>query len=106
MDISDIEIEACNEKPSNIPPSVGPRDSIPTWQWVLILVGLYLGALLYGTHPFVVARLARTSANICVKVWMTQFPLTFKPKCTKTWDISRTCRGLASDLQWHQLQLS
>ena len=106
MDISDIEIEAYNEKPNNVPPSVGPRDSIPTWQWILILVGLYLGALLYGMHSFAVARLVTSSADIRIKVWIPQFPLTFKPKCTKTWDISRTYRGLASDSQWHQLQSS
>jgi hypothetical protein len=25
-----------------------PRKDIPTWKWILSLVGLYLGALLYG----------------------------------------------------------
>ncbi len=25
-----------------------PRKCLPTWKWILSLVGLYLGALLYG----------------------------------------------------------
>ena len=27
-----------------------PRKDIPTWRWALTLIGLYLGALLYGIH--------------------------------------------------------
>lgn len=27
-----------------------PRASLPLWKWVLTLVGLYCGALLYGMH--------------------------------------------------------
>ena len=25
-----------------------PRANIPTWKWILTLIGIYLGALLYG----------------------------------------------------------
>lgn len=27
-----------------------PRENLPLWKWILTLVGLYFGALLYGTH--------------------------------------------------------
>lgn len=29
-------------------PTGTPRDSLPLWKWVLVLIGLYLGAVLYG----------------------------------------------------------
>lgn len=30
--------------------SLNPREDMPIWKWILLLVGLYLGALLYGTY--------------------------------------------------------
>jgi hypothetical protein len=33
---------------------INPREGIPPWQWILSLIGLYLGALLYGTYRLIV----------------------------------------------------
>jgi hypothetical protein len=46
----DVEAEAATEKQPTSPELPRhPREGIPTWQWILSLVGLYMGALLYGT---------------------------------------------------------
>ncbi len=39
------DISAQNRAP------ISPREGIPSWQWTLSLIGLYLGALLYGKYP-------------------------------------------------------
>jgi MFS family permease len=55
---------------------INPREGIPPWQWILSLIGLYLAALLYGTH---------TLCNTC------------------TWKLTRDSTGLdttiAADVQ-------
>ncbi len=33
-------------------PNTSPREGMPVWRWILILLGLYLGALLYGMYLF------------------------------------------------------
>jgi hypothetical protein len=40
-----------NKIASEVELEKNPRKDIPTWKWILSLVGLYLGALLYGTSP-------------------------------------------------------
>jgi hypothetical protein len=56
-DTSSREIELGLEKLENVSQGHGPRDHIPSWQWILICVGLYLGALLYGIQSFVTGSL-------------------------------------------------
>jgi hypothetical protein len=46
----DKDVEAAQEKKDDVIASkINPRENFPTWRWVLSLLGLYLGALLYGT---------------------------------------------------------
>jgi len=52
LDISSNDIEARSEESGHVSSSINPRVDIPAWQWILILVVLYLGALLYGSHRF------------------------------------------------------
>ena len=42
------DIEAVGEKPGEVSRKASPREGISTLKWVLSLIGLYLGALLYG----------------------------------------------------------
>ena len=43
---SDVEIGT--EKLNHDLVAEHPRANIPTWKWILTLIGIYLGALLYG----------------------------------------------------------
>lgn len=44
-----VDVEALGEKLSEQDAViVNPREDLPTWKWVLTLLGLYLGAMLYG----------------------------------------------------------
>lgn len=45
------DVEALGEKANEQVRRVNPREGIPTWRWVLSMVGLYLAALLYGQFP-------------------------------------------------------
>ena len=48
----DDDVEAAKEKNDDtIAPKINPREDFPTWRWVLSLLSLYLGALLYGMCP-------------------------------------------------------
>jgi hypothetical protein len=60
MSNSDVEVglektadiaaaEAALEKADNIARNANPRDGLPLWKWILVLLGLFLGDLLYGT---------------------------------------------------------
>jgi hypothetical protein len=44
------DVESSKETAGEAELEQNPRKDIPTWQWILSLVGLYLGALLYGTY--------------------------------------------------------
>ena len=46
------ELEIGREKVINDLKVENPRANIPIWKWVLTLVGIYSGALLYGWLPF------------------------------------------------------
>lgn len=58
MDASSYEIESGTKKSDNLPSAPtsapGPRDNISKWQWIFVCVGLYLGAILYGTSTITV----------------------------------------------------
>ena len=43
------DVESSKEIAGEIELEQNPRKDIPTWKWILSLIGLYLGALLYGT---------------------------------------------------------
>jgi len=43
------DVEAAGEKVNEVAMRDHPRKGFPTWKWILSLIGLYLGALLYGT---------------------------------------------------------
>ncbi len=42
------DVESSKEIAPNDELKESPRKDVPTWKWILSLVGLYLGALLYG----------------------------------------------------------
>lgn len=44
------DVESNKEIAGEVELERNPRKDIPTWKWILSLVGLYLGALLYGMH--------------------------------------------------------
>jgi hypothetical protein len=50
--LANVDVEALGEKtPSESSENievVNPREDLPTWKWVLTLLGIYLGAMLYG----------------------------------------------------------
>ena len=43
------DIEATRETSGEVTMRDHPRKGFPKWKWILSLIGLYLGALLYGT---------------------------------------------------------
>ena|ERR1700755_2798820 len=94
--------EANVEHSGNIAINPSPRSDLPAWRWFLTCVGLYVGALLYGMYLYSSIQLGH--ATELVKGLTPQLPLMFKGKSMKTWDILRTCNGLALDSQWHPLQ--
>ena len=47
------DVEAAGEKADEVAMRDHPRKGFPTWKWILSLIGLYLGALLYGTTAHV-----------------------------------------------------
>lgn len=38
----------CDEEKGPNTAPIQPRHDLSTWQWILTLIGLYIGALLYG----------------------------------------------------------
>ena len=61
-----------------------PRKDIPTWKWILSLVGLYLGALLVGTYNLA------TSSSFLYDSWLNHCQVStppsqqmFRPPSTK-----------------------
>jgi hypothetical protein len=44
------DVEAAQDPSAVNQTEVNPREGISQWQWWLTLVGLYLGALLYGMY--------------------------------------------------------
>jgi hypothetical protein len=53
MDVGSPEkkdIEAGRDVSAENIGQINPRAGIPPWKWYLSLLGLYLGALLYGMH--------------------------------------------------------
>ena len=44
------DVESNKEITREVELKESPRKDIPRWKWILSLVGLYLGALLYGTY--------------------------------------------------------
>ena len=46
------ELEVGREKLNNDLTIENPRANVPVWKWILTLIGIYLGALLYGEFSF------------------------------------------------------
>lgn len=46
------ELEGAGEKVNNDLTIQNPRANVPVWKWILTLVGIYSGALLYGEPTF------------------------------------------------------
>jgi hypothetical protein len=44
------DIESSKEIACEVDVKQNPRKDIPTWKWILSLIGLYLGAILVGTY--------------------------------------------------------
>jgi len=44
------DVESNKEMAGEVEAEKNPRKDMPAWKWILSLVGLYLGALLYGTN--------------------------------------------------------
>jgi len=55
------DLESNKEIVTDVRLKENPRKDIPTWKWILSLVGLYLGALLYGTYGRVTQQFVPTA---------------------------------------------
>lgn len=64
----DIDIEGgAQEKSEDVEAvaiNTNPREGMTLWRWILVLVGLYMGAILYGKYSMSIVLLNGNDANL------------------------------------------
>ncbi len=95
------DVESSKEIAGEVDLKQNPRKDIPTWKWILSLIGLYLGALLVGTYDLA------TSPSFLYDSWLNHCQVStppsqqmFRRPSMKPSATSKTYPGSVSDSQW------
>ena len=108
---SPSDIEDGREKTSGDSTFKHPRMNLPLWKWTLTLIGIYVGALLYGMRrsliPSVILgfkmRSGRERLIVDVQDSIQLSPQMFRLQYLNHLGILKNCLGLELAFPWHRL---